>query len=197
MATYDAVAVFGTRLQENNTFLPFVYQELDQAVTLVEGGLASRLIFCGSHWAGEGFGGVRECDVAEAYLAKRHAPILPYFMKEGRSTTVPENWLYMKLAFPDIRKIHLVTIKPLLPRMKFCGDWIYGDEGSLSFEALSWPATSFPHEAKLLQIMRCIFTVQNHKRRGDHTFLLRKGSGESCWEELWDAHGSCKSCFPM
>lgn len=196
MATYDAVAVFGTRLQDDGTFLPFVYKELDQAVALVEQGRAPRLIFCGSHWAGEGLRGKRECDVAEAYVSRRHPHVLPYFYKERRSTTVPENWLYMKIGFPAVRTIHLVTITPLLERIKFCGDWIYGDEGSLTYEALPWPASDFPHEPQLLRIMRCMFTVQNRKKRGDHTFLLHKGSETSCWTKLWTEHGSCRSCFP-
>ncbi len=195
MANYDAVAVFATRLQDDGTFLPFVYHEIDRAVAIIETGQASHLIFCGSHWAGEEFRGTRECDVAEAYLSERHPHILPYLLKEGRSTTVPENLLYMKLCFPGIRTIHQVTIVPLLPRMKFCGDWIYGDEGELTYETLPWPADDFPHEPKLLQIMRCIFTVQNDKMRGDHTFLLCEGSEESRWKELWDSHGSCRICF--
>lgn len=195
MAIYDAVAVFGARLQEDNSFPSFVYKEIDRAMQLVESGQAPRLIFCGNYWAGEKFRGVRECDVAEKYIRVRYPHILSRFYKEGRSTTVPENWLFMKLDFPSVRKIHQVTIEPFLPRMKFCGDWIYGDDGELTHEALPWPNT-FPHEPLLLKIMQCMFTVQNNKKRGDHTFLLQKGSSnKSQWVKLWDAHGGCRRCF--
>lgn len=197
MTMCDAVAVFGTRLQNDGTFLPFVYQEIDRAVAMIETGQAPKFIFCGSHWAGESFNGTRECDVVEAYLQRSHPHILPYFLKEERSTTVQENWLYMKLTFPNIRRIHHITIMPFLPRMQFCGDWIYGDEGSLTHEALPWPAEDFPHEPQLLRDAQCIFKVFYHMERGDHTFLLYPESDISRWVALWQEHGNCRSCYPQ
>lgn len=197
MSTYDAVAVFGTRLKEDGTFLPFVYHEIDRAVARVTLGQARYLVFCGSHWAGEKFRGVKECDVAEQYLRDTHPDVLPYFHKEDQSTTLPENWLYMKRRFSKLRRIHHITITPFAPRMQFCGDWIYGDHAELSFETLPWPTDDFPHEPQLLRDVKCMFTVHKQMTRGDDSYLLYPGTENSRWMELWREHGAhCRRCYP-
>jgi hypothetical protein len=196
MSKFDAVAIFGTRLQDDDTFLPFVYQEIDRAASLITEGLAPQVIFCGSHWAGEKFRGVRESDVAEVYFKDMYPQLARAFLKESQSTCVQENWLFMKVGFPSIRRIYHITIRPFLPRMAFTGDWIYGNDGVITHEALPWPVTNFPHEAQLLRDAKCIFTVYNHMERGHHNFLLNPKTGESKWQELWWAHGNCSSCYP-
>lgn len=196
MSEFDAIVVFGTRIQDDGTFLPFVYQEIDRAATLISEGRAPQFIFGGSHWAGESFRGVRECDIAEVYFKNTYPHLASTFLKENRSTCVPENWLFVKIGFPHLRRIHQITIAPLVSRMAFTADWIYGDDGELSHEALPWLASDFPYEEQLLRDARCIFTVYNNMKRGHHDFLLDRESGESKWEQLWQAHGNCLVCYP-
>ncbi|HSX02558.1 MAG TPA: ElyC/SanA/YdcF family protein [Candidatus Saccharimonadia bacterium] len=200
MPAYDAIVVFGNRLREKNgserEFEPFVYQEIDRAVELLSRGAAPLLVFCGNYWAGEADRGIRECDVAEAYMSRRHPEYLPQFRKEGRSTCVQENWAYLRLTYPELRRLHQVTIAPLLPRMKFVGQQMYEDHGQLSFEALPWPDTEFRHEEKLLQVAGCIFeSVDPLKSRKRSPYEILLQDGVSCWQELWKAHGGCAKCF--
>ena len=187
---YDAVVVCGMRLQDDNTFPPFVYQEIDRAIWLLSEGLAEWFVFCGNYWAGEADRGIRECDVAEAYLQERYPSFLSRFLKEGQSTVVQENWGFLKLTYPTLRRLHQVTITPLLPRMRYVAEWTYGDEAELSFTALPWPSVDFPLERTLLKIAKCIYASME---RGDHTFLIR--NGVSRWQELWKAHENCTECF--
>lgn len=193
MPKYDAVVVFGTRLQQNGTFLPIVYQEIDRAIKILKQSAAKQFIFCGSHWIKDGLRGPKECDVAEKYVGEKYPECLKQFKKEGRSTTVPENWLFLKLDFPEARRLHQVTLTPLLPRMQFFGDWIFGDEGELSFETLTCPESLYPQERRVFRDAKCILTVYNKMKRGDHKFLLK--NGKSRWKQLPDDHHNCQRCY--
>jgi hypothetical protein len=185
--------VFGTQLDEQGAFPPFVPLLIDRAVDHIRLGRAPKIVFCGSHPLKAGYlRGPKECDAAEAYLRHRHPGIIArgQFYKEDRSTSVPENWLFLKQNFPHLRRLHLVTIAPLLPRIRFLGDWIYGDNAALSFESLSWTRIDFPHEPRMLRNARCTLTTRNQMRRGDHGFLLKK-DGSSRWDELRLDHHAC------
>ncbi len=191
MPIYDAVVVCGTCLQDDNTFLPFVYAEIDRAIELLRQRQAEVFVFCGYYWAGETFRGIRECDVAEAYVRQRYPEYLPYFLKEDRSTVVQENWGFLRLTYPSLWRIHQVTIAPLLPRMQYVADWIYGDDGELTFEVLEGiEVPDFPFEEKNLEIAKCIFSTMD---RGDMDFLIQ--DGVSRWQEYWDSHLGCARCF--
>lgn len=190
MQLYDAVVVFGTRLKEDNTFPEHVYLQIDMAVNMLNLGLASRMIFCGSHWAASGSREIKECDVAEAYVTRRYPQHLARLSKEGRSTVTPENWLFLKRDFPEIRQLHLVTITPLVARIVFLGDYIYGDTVSISVTALPWSPTDYPHESVLLREAQCIFTRWTSMKRGDDGFLVNP-DGSSRWKELSDSHHAC------
>ncbi|HSX01855.1 MAG TPA: hypothetical protein VLI05_00915 [Candidatus Saccharimonadia bacterium] len=197
---YDAIAVFGSQLTATGKFPDYVYNEIDYAVGLLDDGAASTLVFCGSHALKHGLQGRRECEVAAEYLGDHHPGHLPRLRKEARSTSIPEKWLFTKTGYPDLHRIHVVTIEPLLPRIRFLGNWIYGDEGELSFTALPWPNDAFSDEPRLLQDAECALTVRGipvrgtseHEpmARGDHRRLLNE-DGSSRWDEIRRDHYEC------
>lgn len=190
MSQYDAVAVFGSKMTDG-TFPQFVYMALDRAVILLEEGATPWIVFCGSHAYNQGVHAKKEWREALRYMHERYPRHVSRFLTERASTSVVENWLYLRARFPQFRNILLVTIEPLKDRMAFSGDWIYGDYGKLSFEALPWPAHDFPDDASVLARNRCILTVyKGGIGRGDYDALL-DSKGASLWQTLRLEHRDC------
>jgi hypothetical protein len=191
------VAVFGAQLNSQGSFPPYVLQEIDRAIKLIEAGATHYLVFCGSHALKQGLQGPTECEVARAYVAQHHPSYLKRFRGEDKSTNIPENWLLMKLGFPHLEHIHLITIEPLLPRVQWLGQMVYGNDAELSFEALPWPAQDFPNEKRLLQDAQCTLTERGFQGRrmgpGEHRFLLDESTSRSRWNELRLDHHNCPS----
>lgn len=188
MSKYDAVAVFGSQINSSGQFPPFVYQAIDRAIQLLEAGAASKLIFCGSHAFKMGQPSKKkvECEIAETYIREHYPQYIERFLKECESTSVVENWLYLRARFGPYRRIHLITIDPLLPRMKYVGDWMYGGYGRLSFETVPGFGDMFPDDARVLRNTKCILTVRNNMPRGRYQYLLK--NGRSIWQELRIEH---------
>lgn len=190
MPNYDAVVVFGTQLNDKGEFPQFVYQLIDSAIGILAQNKAETFIFCGSHAMKSGLSGRKEADVAYEYVRRYHSNFIHRMKLEKHSTNIPENWLFLKVNFPSLRSIYLITIRPLLPRIKFLGDWIYGNDATLTFGTLPEDEKEFPNEKRLLQDAECTLLKRNKMRRGDHTFLLKKKT-ESRWNELRLDHHNC------
>lgn len=188
--TYDAVAVFGTKLQPDGKFPAFVYDEIDHAIGFLKRGRATYIIFCGSHSLKAELKGEKECEVAKRYVDEHYPEHSHRVLMEDQSTCIPENWLFLRKNFPTLRRIHLVTIAPLVPRIEFLGDWIYGDHGQLSFTGLPLEPGNFPNEARLLRDVKCILMKRNKIKRGDYKSLLNS-DGSSCWNKLRLDHHHC------
>ncbi len=181
--TYDAIVFFCSALTDRGEVPAFAKPAIERAVELVRQGKAPRLIICGSHPLKIGPRRRKECDVYATYVEARNPELTVAIKKESESTSIPENWLYLKLCFPELKRIKLVTYKLLLPRVKFFGHKIYGKSARLSFETVSATSGLFAHEVRFLRDAKCIL---KNMRPGQHSFIEKPG-----WDALRRAHHSC------
>jgi len=186
-----AIVVFGTEKdKETGKFPAFVYAELDEAVRLFLKGHAPHIILCGRH----SFKNLEPPEESEAFRMRRYifdryghlARIAKrgVILLEQRSTSIPDNWAQLWLHYPTLQEVTLVTIRPLLPRIRFFGQKTCGNSVVITYAALQESPHRFPHERRRLAEARCMLEILG----GGSVTLLVDELGRSIWPALLRYH---------
>lgn len=193
-----AIAVHGCQLSDNGTITHALKVRLDTAVKLYLEGRASTIIVCG--WRPlkrEDLARYCESEVMERYLRATYGNE-PWFnkltiMRESDSTSVPENLVFVRHRFPNLRHVTIVVGENVVERIRFFGQKVFGDSAKVVCVGCNDGVGNRAGERKLIGDAWCTL---KEMAPGDLDFLLLPpgpdGRMRSRWDELRIAHHDCE-----
>lgn len=190
-----AIAVHGCQLSDKGKITRALKVRLNKAIRLYDAGLAPVIIVCG--WRPlkrEDLGVYCEADVMEEYIRDKRTregkSVIPV-LKEQYSTSVPENLVFVRKQFPNLRFIHIVVGRKVVKRIAYFSHMVFKGNAKVSCHGCNDGIGNRLQERKLTADAKCTLKDMTP---GDWGYLFVGyvcGRPQSRWDELRIAHHDC------
>ncbi len=191
-----AILLLGHKPDENGQIQEGARIRANLAAQLYYRGVAPVIIPSGWYWPkNEKLRKFRESVILKEYLLETYGDIQDNdIMLEPYSTSVPENLLFTRVMFPNLRHAAIVAGRWFEPRVRFLAQMIFGDAIQFEYWSCDDGLSDEQNEARLLRDLKCI-VEDIGMEPGDISPVrlpsLEDGTLQSRWPQLNKDHHSC------
>lgn len=188
-----AIVVFGYKLDERGNLQDYGRQRLDAAITVCQQRQLP-LILSGAHSVKMPVSSrFSEAEVMRRYVEEQPGR-RPKMYTDSQATSAPENWLYLRVVFPRLREVTVMTQAPLVPRHEVLREMVYGSSMlKVNYYEIPCAISQFPKEQQRIRKLRCIIEHYLPASFKPGMFeLLLDDQQKSRWADIVKAHEDCR-----
>jgi len=174
----NAILLLGHKPDLDGNIQEGVRLRADLAVRLYQQGVAPVIIPSGWYWPkDERYRRFREAWVIRKYLYDTYGQENITVVCEEYSTSIPENLLFTRELFTNLRQLTIVSGELFMERTRFLAELTFGDRIRLAYVPCQDGIGTVEDQQRVLENARCIFKDVTTDTLGEFCGLSRLADG--------------------